>query len=113
MTPRRGTTSGTSTSRTAGSCPSPAPRSARCTPPATPPARCCFLVEDLGCVFTGDTLFHGGPGATGRSYSDRPQLEESIRTRLFGLPDDTVVHTGHGEDTTIGAEEAASEGWHH
>jgi len=58
-------------------------------------------------VFTGDTLFQGGPGATGRSYSDRPRLEESIRTKLFALPDDTVVHTGHGDDTRIADEAAA------
>ena len=79
--------------------------------PGHAPGGCCFLAEDLGCVFTGDTLFHGGPGATGRSYSDRPLLEESIRTRLFALPDDTVVHTGHGDDTTIGAEREASSAW--
>ena len=79
--------------------------------PGHAPGACCFVVDDLGCVFTGDTLFQGGPGATGRSFSDRPQLEESIRTKLFGLPDDTVVHTGHGDDTTIGAEKALSAGW--
>jgi len=79
--------------------------------PGHAPGGCCFLVEELGCVFTGDTLFHGGPGATGRSYSDRPLLEASIRARLFGLPDETVVHTGHGEDTTIGAEKALSADW--
>ena len=61
-------------------------------------------VHDLGCVFTGDTLFEGGPGATGRSYSDGDLIKESIRSRLLDLPDDTVVHTGHGPDTTIGAE---------
>ena len=58
-------------------------------------------------VFSGDTLFNGGPGATGRSYSDRDTLVDSIRTRLFTLPDETVVKTGHGDDTTIGAEKAA------
>jgi glyoxylase-like metal-dependent hydrolase (beta-lactamase superfamily II) len=79
--------------------------------PGHAPGACCFLVEDLGCVFTGDTLFQGGPGATGRSFSDRSVLESSIREKLFGLPDDTVVHTGHGEDTTIGAEKAASADW--
>jgi glyoxylase-like metal-dependent hydrolase (beta-lactamase superfamily II) len=79
--------------------------------PGHAPGGCCFVVDDLGCVFTGDTLFHGGPGATGRSYSDRGLLEESIRTKLFGLPDDTVVHTGHGEDTTIGAERERSADW--
>jgi glyoxylase-like metal-dependent hydrolase (beta-lactamase superfamily II) len=67
----------------------------------------CLYAPDLHCVFTGDTLFNGGPGATGRSFSDRPTLEDSIRAKLFALPDDTVVHTGHGDDTTIGAEAAA------
>ena len=61
-------------------------------------------MHDLGCVFTGDTLFQGGPGATGRSYSDEDVIKKSIRRTLFALPDETVVHTGHGEDTTIGAE---------
>ena len=72
--------------------------------PGHAPGAVCFHVPDLGCVFTGDTLFAGGPGATGRSFSDRDTLVASIRDRLFPLPDDTVVHTGHGEDTTIGAE---------
>ena len=44
------------------------------------------------------------PGATGRSYSDRDTLVASIRAKLLPLPADTVVHTGHGDDTTIGAE---------
>jgi glyoxylase-like metal-dependent hydrolase (beta-lactamase superfamily II) len=79
--------------------------------PGHAPGGCCFAVDDLGCVFTGDTLFQGGPGATGRSYSDRPQLESSIREKLFALPDETVVHTGHGEDTTIGAEKHLSADW--
>jgi glyoxylase-like metal-dependent hydrolase (beta-lactamase superfamily II) len=72
--------------------------------PGHAPGAVCLYVADHGCVFTGDTLFQGGPGATGRSYSDRPTIEASIRTRLFALPDATVVHTGHGADTTIGAE---------
>ena len=72
--------------------------------PGHAPGAVCLYAPDLGCVFTGDTLFHGGPGATGRSYSDRPTLEASIRAKLFDLPGDTVVHTGHGEDTTIAAE---------
>lgn len=74
--------------------------------PGHAPGAVCLHAPDLGCVFTGDTLFQGGPGATGRSFSDRGTLEESIRARLFGLPDETVVHTGHGADTTIGAEAA-------
>ena len=72
--------------------------------PGHAPGAVCLYAPELGCVFTGDTLFHGGPGATGRSYSDRPTLEASIRARLFALPGGTVVHPGHGEDTTIGAE---------
>ena len=72
--------------------------------PGHAPGAVCLYAPELGAVFTGDTLFHGGPGATGRSYSDRTVLEASIRAKLFALPDDTVVHTGHGQDTTIGAE---------
>jgi len=74
--------------------------------PGHAPGAVCFHSADLGCVFTGDTLFQGGPGATGRSFSDHDLIVESIRTRLFDLADDTVVHTGHGDDTTIGAERA-------
>ncbi|QNN51462.1 MBL fold metallo-hydrolase [Nocardioides mesophilus] len=75
--------------------------------PGHAPGAVCLYAPDLGCVFTGDTLFQGGPGATGRSFSDREVLESSIRARLFELPEDTIVHTGHGDDTTIGAERAA------
>lgn len=72
--------------------------------PGHSPGSVCLYVHDLGCVFTGDTLFQGGPGATGRSFSDEDTIKESIRSVLFALPDETVVHTGHGDDTTIGAE---------
>jgi glyoxylase-like metal-dependent hydrolase (beta-lactamase superfamily II) len=72
--------------------------------PGHSPGAVCFYAPDLGCVFTGDTLFAGGPGATGRSYSDHDTIVASIEGKLFGLPGATVVHTGHGEDTTIAAE---------
>ena len=72
--------------------------------PGHSPGSTCLYAPDLGTVFTGDTLFCGGPGATGRSYSDKPTILESIRARLLTLPGDTVVRTGHGEDTTIAAE---------
>ncbi|OKL54471.1 Zn-dependent hydrolase [Bowdeniella nasicola] len=72
--------------------------------PGHAPGAVCFYVPGLGCVFSGDTLFNGGPGATGRSYSDYPTIVNSIRTKLFTLPPNTVVHTGHGDDTTILAE---------
>ena len=55
-------------------------------------------------LFSGDTLFPGGPGATGRPGSDFAQIIESIRDRLFTLADDTQVHPGHGAATTIGIE---------
>jgi glyoxylase-like metal-dependent hydrolase (beta-lactamase superfamily II) len=66
-----------------------------------------LYAADFGAVFSGDTLFRGGPGATGRSYSDHPTILASIRGTLFALPPSTVVHTGHGDDTTIGEEAAA------
>ena len=72
--------------------------------PGHAPGAVCLYAPGLGAVFTGDTLFHGGPGATGRSHSDRPTLVESIQAKLFALPAETIVHTGHGQDTTIGAE---------
>jgi len=72
--------------------------------PGHAPGAVCLYVHDLGCVFTGDTLFQGGPGATGRSFSDADLIVESIRRQLFALPDATVVHTGHGDDTTLGEE---------
>ncbi len=72
--------------------------------PGHSPGSTCLYAPDLGTVFTGDTLFCGGPGATGRSYSDKPTILESIRARLLTLPGDTVVRTGHGDDTTIAAE---------
>lgn len=75
--------------------------------PGHAPGAVCLYAPDLGVVFTGDTLFNGGPGATGRSFSDYDTIVDSIRTRLFVLPPETVVKAGHGEDTTIGAEDSA------
>ena len=72
--------------------------------PGHTPGGVCLYGPDLGVLFTGDTLFEGGPGATGRSYSDKDTLLASIRVRLLALPGNTVVHTGHGPDTTIAAE---------
>jgi glyoxylase-like metal-dependent hydrolase (beta-lactamase superfamily II) len=75
--------------------------------PGHSPGSTCLYAPDLGAVFSGDTLFQGGPGATGRSYSDRPTILRSIQDRLFTLPGETVVKTGHGGDTTIEAERRA------
>jgi glyoxylase-like metal-dependent hydrolase (beta-lactamase superfamily II) len=72
--------------------------------PGHSPGCCCFYDADSGVVFSGDTLFCGGPGATGRSYSDEPTILQSIRDVLLSLPGHTVVHTGHGDSTTIADE---------
>ena len=79
--------------------------------PGHAPGAVCFSVPDLGVVVTGDTLFQGGPGATGRSYSDYPTILDSIRTRLFTLPPETRVLTGHGGETTVGAEAPSYDEW--
>jgi glyoxylase-like metal-dependent hydrolase (beta-lactamase superfamily II) len=72
--------------------------------PGHSPGCCSFHDAGVDAVFSGDTLFCGGPGATGRSFSDEPTILRSIRDTLLALPDHTVVHTGHGDTTTIGAE---------
>jgi glyoxylase-like metal-dependent hydrolase (beta-lactamase superfamily II) len=79
--------------------------------PGHSPGGVCLWSADLGVVLTGDTLFHGGPGATGRSYSHFGTILDSIRERLLTLPADTRVLTGHGDETTIGAEASAYDDW--
>mgnify|MGYP000866740544 CR=1 FL=1 len=74
--------------------------------PGHAPGAVCLYAPSLGLVFTGDTLFQGGPGATGRSFSDKDTILESIRATLLTLPAETVVLTGHGDSTTIAAEAA-------
>jgi glyoxylase-like metal-dependent hydrolase (beta-lactamase superfamily II) len=79
--------------------------------PGHSPGGCCFVDREGGHVFSGDTLFCGGPGATGRSFSSFPEIVESIRRRLLTIPPETIVHTGHGESTTIGAEAPDLDEW--
>jgi glyoxylase-like metal-dependent hydrolase (beta-lactamase superfamily II) len=89
--------------------------------PGHSPGGCCFVLDGSAAgsvgagggehVFSGDTLFCGGPGATGRSFSDFPTIIESIRARLLTLPPETVVHTGHGDSTTIGREAPDLDEW--
>ena len=79
--------------------------------PGHSPGACSFHAPELGVVFTGDTLFAGGPGATGRSYSDFGTIIASIRSRLLTLPPRTVVRTGHGDSTTIGDEAPHLDEW--
>jgi glyoxylase-like metal-dependent hydrolase (beta-lactamase superfamily II) len=79
--------------------------------PGHSPGAVCFWVSELGVLFSGDTLFEGGPGATGRSFSDFPTIIRSLRDSVLTLPDETIVHTGHGPDTSIGAEAPALPDW--
>lgn len=79
--------------------------------PGHAPGAVCLYAPALGALFSGDTLFAGGPGATGRSYSHFPTIVESIRDKLLTLPSDTVVLTGHGETTTVGAEAPHLQEW--
>jgi glyoxylase-like metal-dependent hydrolase (beta-lactamase superfamily II) len=76
--------------------------------PGHTPGSTCFTVG--GLLFSGDTLFPGGPGATG-TPRDFATIMESLRTRLFTLPDETVVLPGHGLATTIGAERPSLPEW--
>lgn len=64
----------------------------------------CFALEGTPLLFSGDTLFPGGPGATGFEGGDFPTIIRSIDDRLFTLPADTIVLPGHGSWTTVGAE---------
>jgi glyoxylase-like metal-dependent hydrolase (beta-lactamase superfamily II) len=79
--------------------------------PGHAPGAVCLYAPDLAAVFTGDTLFQGGPGATGRSFSDFPTILTSIEGRLLTLPAQTTVRTGHGAATTIGAESGQLPEW--
>ncbi|MEV6554730.1 MBL fold metallo-hydrolase [Nocardia sp. NPDC051756] len=79
--------------------------------PGHSPGSVSLHLPEAAALFTGDTLFSGGPGATGRSYSDFGTIIDSIRDRLLTLPDETTVHTGHGDTTTIGAEKPSLADW--
>ena len=68
----------------------------------------CVVLYDAAdnTLLSGDTLFNGGPGATGRKYSDFDVIIESLKNVVFTLPEDTKVLPGHGDATTVGAEAA-------
>lgn len=77
------------------------------TPGHTPGSVC---LQGAGCLFSGDTLFPGGPGAT-EDRAAFATIMASLRTRLFTLPDATRVLPGHGPGTTIGAERSSLDEW--
>lgn len=81
--------------------------------PGHSPGSICIYVPQLEVVFSGDTLFCGGPGATGRSYSDFPTIIASLKDSVLALPPQTRVCTGHGESTTIGDELPHLSEWIH
>ena len=80
--------------------------------PGHTPGSICFRVEGKPILFSGDTLFPGGPGATKFEGGDFPTIIRSIEDRLFAtLPGDTLVLPGHGDDTTIGTESPNLQTW--
>lgn len=84
--------------------------------PGHTPGSVSFHVEGTPLLFTGDTLFPGGPGNTSFDDADFDTIIRSIDSRLFTFPPDTIVLPGHGVDTTIGAErphlaEWVTRGW--
>lgn len=79
--------------------------------PGHTPGSTSLWVPALNQLFSGDTLFEGGPGATRWDYSSFTTIVESITARLFPLGDDVRVHTGHGSSTTIGAERPHLQEW--
>jgi glyoxylase-like metal-dependent hydrolase (beta-lactamase superfamily II) len=79
--------------------------------PGHSPGSTCLYAPELGVLFSGDTLFQGGPGATGRSFSSFDTIISSIRERLLSLPPETEVRTGHGGSTSIGDEAPHLEEW--
>jgi glyoxylase-like metal-dependent hydrolase (beta-lactamase superfamily II) len=68
----------------------------------------CLHLPDEDLLFSGDTLLSGGPGITGDVLSSRSTLLDSVRRKLLVLPDDTVVHPGHGYNTDISTERTES-----
>jgi glyoxylase-like metal-dependent hydrolase (beta-lactamase superfamily II) len=79
--------------------------------PGHTPGSICFEVEGAPILFSGDTLFPGGPGNTKFEGGDFPTIIRSIDTRLFTLPAETLVLPGHGLDTTIGTERPHLQEW--
>jgi glyoxylase-like metal-dependent hydrolase (beta-lactamase superfamily II) len=79
--------------------------------PGHTPGSISFKVAHAPVLFSGDTLFPGGPGATGFPGGDFPTIIRSLDERLFVLPADTIVMPGHGVDTTIGNERPHLQEW--
>lgn len=79
--------------------------------PGHTPGSVCYAVADAPLLFTGDTLFPGGPGATHFPGGDFATIIESVTTLFDQFPDETVVLPGHGNTTTIGTERPSLPEW--
>ncbi|AZG47278.1 MBL fold metallo-hydrolase [Gordonia insulae] len=79
--------------------------------PGHSPGSSVVYAPEAAVLFSGDTLFQGGPGATGRSYSSFPTIIASIQEKIFTLDPATKVYTGHGDGTTVGDESPHLEEW--
>jgi len=79
--------------------------------PGHTPGSISFHVRDTPLLFSGDTLFPGGPGNTSFPDADFATIIRSIEERLFTFPDETIVLPGHGVDTTIGTERPHLDEW--
>jgi glyoxylase-like metal-dependent hydrolase (beta-lactamase superfamily II) len=79
--------------------------------PGHTPGSMCFLIEGAPVLFSGDTLFPGGPGNTSFPGGDFDTIIESVESRLFTLPVETRVLPGHGDPTTIGTEQPQLQEW--
>ena len=79
--------------------------------PGHTPGSMCFVLEDSPLIFSGDTLFPGGPGNTSFEGGDFATIIDSIDRRLFTLPPDSIVLPGHGDWTTIGTERPHLQEW--
>jgi hydroxyacylglutathione hydrolase len=74
--------------------------------PGHSPGGVCFLAGKI--LFSGDTIFPNGPGNTAIPRSDYREILRSIHSKIFTLPDDTIIYPGHGRETTVGREKATS-----
>jgi glyoxylase-like metal-dependent hydrolase (beta-lactamase superfamily II) len=79
--------------------------------PGHTPGSICFRLEGQPLLFSGDTLFPGGPGNTERDPERFATILQSIESRLFPQGDDVQVLPGHGDDTTIGTEKPHFDEW--
>ena len=74
--------------------------------PGHSPGGVCFFSGKI--LFSGDTIFPNGPGNTAIPRSDYQEILRSIHSKIFVLPDDTIIYPGHGLETTVGREKSTS-----